>query len=524
MNPLVEIKNLTIRFPEEDKNFEAVKNVSFQIQEGEIVGIVGESGSGKSMSALALMGLLKEQAQISSGEILFRGKDLLKMGKEERRNLQGNEMAMVFQEPMTSLNPVIKIEKQVAETLRLHTKLSKEEIHKKVLAALEEVGLIDAEALCKKYPHELSGGMRQRVMLAQAAICSPSLLIADEPTTALDVVVQAQILQLLKKFHQEKNTSILFISHDLNVIKELCSRVIVMYHGEIVEEGNTKEVLVHPKHEYTKHLVASFPKKNETVISDKKILSLKNLNVYYDIKEGIFAKKGKKHVLHDLNFDVYDGEILGIVGESGCGKSTLCKTILNLHDNYTGTIQRQEQLFTQMVFQDPYSSLNPSKNVGWILEEPLRLRGVKDKKKRKEMVFSMLESIGLDASFAKRKPAELSGGQRQRISIGTALMMDSRLLIADEPVSALDVTVQSQILNLLLKLHEEKKMTILFISHDLNVIRSICQRVIVLYKGKIVEEGTAKEIYENPTHPYTKQLLAAAIGENQESQESLIDF
>lgn len=521
MKSLVEIKNLTISFPEGDTNFEAVKNVSFQIQEGEIVGVVGESGSGKSMSALALMGLLKKHAQIPSGEILFRGKNLLTMSPEERRKLQGSEMAMVFQEPMTSLNPVMKIEKQVGESLRLHTDLPKEEIHKRVIQALEEVGLSDAEAICQKYPHELSGGMRQRVMLAQATVCSPSLIIADEPTTALDVIVQAQILRLLKKFNEEKNTSVLFISHDLNVIKEICSRVVVMYKGEIVEEGDTKEVLTHPKHEYTRHLVASFPQQNDHKENGEEVLSLKDLNVYYDIKGGLFSRKSKKQVIHNLNLTAYDGEILGIVGESGCGKSTLCKTILGLHDTYTGTVQMKDGLRPQMVFQDPFSSLNPAKTIGWILEEPLKLRGIKDAKKRKEMVADMLEAVGLDASYATRKAAELSGGQRQRISIATALLMDSKLIIADEPVSALDVTVQSQILNLLLKLHEERKMTILFISHDLNVIRSICKRVMVIYKGEIVESGLAEDIYERPAHPYTKMLLDAVVdGETKKESTS----
>ena len=519
MKSLVEINNLTIRFPEEDAHFEAVKNVSFQIREGEILGVVGESGSGKSMSALALMGLLKKDAEISEGEILFRGQSLLDLELGERRKIQGSEMAMVFQEPMTSLNPVMKIEKQVGESLRLHTDLSKEEIHKKVVEALESVGLTEAEAICGKYPHELSGGMRQRVMLAQATICDPSLIIADEPTTALDVIVQAQILRLLKKIHKEKNTSILFISHDLNVIKEICSRVIVMYKGEIVEEGDTIQVLNHPKHEYTKHLVASFPQKNDGEVAEEEVLKLSDLNVYYDTKGGMFTKKGKKHVIHDLNLAAKDGEILGIVGESGCGKSTLCKTILGLHKDYTGTVGMKEGIHPQMVFQDPFGSLNPAKTIGWILEEPLKLRGIKERKQRKKMVADMLEAVGMDATFASRKAAELSGGQRQRISIGTALMMDSKLIIADEPVSALDVTVQSQILNLLLKLHQERKMTMLFISHDLSVIKSICQRVVVIYKGEIVESGYASDVYENPAHPYTKMLLEAVVDGNPDTEE-----
>lgn len=511
MSSLVEIKDLTISFPEGDSNFEAVRNISFQIQDGEIVGVVGESGSGKSMSALALMGLLKKNAQISSGEILFRGQNLLEMSQEQRRKLQGSEMAMVFQEPMTSLNPVMKIGKQVGESLHLHTNLAKEEINKKVIQALKEVGLSDAESICQKYPHELSGGMRQRVMLAQAIVCSPSLIIADEPTTALDVIVQAQILRLLKKFNEEKNTSVLFISHDLNVIKEICSRVVVMYKGEIVETGDTKEVLTNPKHEYTRHLVASFPQQKNQKANGEEVLSMKDLNVYYDIKQGLFAKKRKKQVIHHLNLSAYDGEILGIVGESGCGKSTLCKTILGLHKNYTGQIYMKDGMRPQMVFQDPFGSLNPAKTIGWILEEPLKLRGIKDAKERKQMVASMLEDVGLDPSYANRKAAELSGGQRQRISIAVALLMESKFVIADEPVSALDVTVQSQILNLLLKIHEERKMTMIFISHDLHVIRSICKRVMVIYKGEIVEEGLAEVVYERPVHPYTKLLLESIV-------------
>ena len=512
MEPLVEIKNLSIRFPEGNSTFEAVKGISFSIGKGEIVGVVGESGSGKSMSALALMGLLPKDAEIASGSLCFQGEDLVTMKPEKRRQLCGSKMAMVFQEPMTSLNPVLKIERQVGESLRIHTKLGNAEIHERVVQALSEVGLPDPEGLCGKYPHELSGGMRQRVMIAQAMINSPSLLIADEPTTALDCVVQAQILELLRNIHRTKGTSILFISHDLNVVRALCSRVIVVYKGEIVEEGQTKDVLLHPKHEYTRHLVASIPEGEKGESSGGEILRLTDLNVFYDVRGGLFRKKGKKHVIHDLNLSAREGEIVGIVGESGCGKSTLSKTILGLHDNYMGEVKVRDGVRPQMVFQDPAGSLNPARTIGWILEEPLRLRGIRDRAERRQLVKEMLENVGLDESFAARHPRELSGGQKQRISIGVALLMDPRLVIADEPVSALDVTVQSQILNLLLKLHAEKQMTILFISHDLNVVRGLCSRVMVIYKGVIVEEGLAEEIYEHPAHPYTKLLLEAAIG------------
>ncbi len=520
MEPLVDINDLSIHFPEGNSTFEAVKGISFSIEKGEIVGVVGESGSGKSMSALALMGLLPKDAVIASGTMCFQGEDLLAMRPEKRRQLCGNKMAMVFQEPMTSLNPVLKIEHQVGESLKIHTKLRNGKVHERVVKALSEVGLPDPEGLCSKYPHELSGGMRQRVMIAQAMINEPDLLIADEPTTALDCVVQAQILELLRDIHRTKGTSILFISHDLNVVRALCSRVIVVYNGRIVEEGKTEEVLLHPKHEYTRHLVASIPEGNKEECMGEEILHLDNLNVFYDIRGGLFRKKGKKHVIHDLNLSAKEGEIVGIVGESGCGKSTLCKTILGLHDNYTGSVNVKKGVNPQMVFQDPAGSLNPARTIGWIMEEPLRLRGINNKAERQRIVGEMLENVGLDKSYISRHPRELSGGQKQRISIGVALLMDPRLIIADEPVSALDVTVQSQILKLLLKLHEEKKMTILFISHDLNVVRGICSRVMVIYKGVIVEEGLSEEVYEKPVHPYTKLLLKAAIGEKAFSDNS----
>ena len=432
MEPLVEIKNLSIRFPEGNSTFEAVKGISFSIGKGEIVGVVGESGSGKSMSALALMGLLPKDAEIASGSLCFQGEDLVTMKPEKRRQLCGSKMAMVFQEPMTSLNPVLKIERQVGESLRIHTKLGNSEIHERVVQALSEVGLPDPEGLCGKYPHELSGGMRQRVMIAQAMINSPSLLIADEPTTALDCVVQAQILELLRNIHRTKGTSILFISHDLNVVRALCSRVIVVYKGEIVEEGQTEDVLLHPKHEYTRHLVASIPEGEKGESSGGEILRLTDLNVFYDVRGGLFRKKGKKHVIHDLNLSAREGEIVGIVGESGCGKSTLSKTILGLHDNYTGEVKVRDGVRPQMVFQDPAGSLNPARTIGWILEEPLRLRGIRDRAERRQLVKEMLENVGLDESFAARHPRELSGGQKQRISIGVALLMDPRLVIADD--------------------------------------------------------------------------------------------
>lgn len=512
MEALFDVSHLTIGFEENGKINKVVNDISFSIAPGEILGVVGESGSGKSMTALAAMGLLPPQAHVLNGNISFEGRDILNLDKKERSFLSGNKMSMIFQEPMTSLNPVMKIGAQVGESLKLHTKLSREEIRGRVIRALADVGLSDPESLWGKYPHELSGGMRQRVMIAQAMICSPGLLIADEPTTALDVIVQGQILKLLKKLHKDRGISILFISHDLNVIREICQNVIVMYNGMIVERGRVEDVLVHPQHEYTKTLVASIPD-NTTQVEDKKpVLSMEHLDVFYqEDTGGFFKKKGRRRVVKDLSLQVYEGELMGIVGESGCGKSTLAKTIVGLNRDFTGKMVMDKDVHPQMVFQDPFGSLNPARKIGWILSEPLRVRGIKDKRKRREMAEEMLVNVGLDPSFYDRYPHELSGGQRQRISIGTALLMDSRLLVADEPVSALDVTVQSQILELLLNIHKKKHLTILFISHDLNIVRHICHRVAVIYLGRIVEMADVEEIYKNPCHPYTRMLFDAAL-------------
>ena len=490
---LLKIENLTIGFPTKSGIHTVVDHVNLEVGKGEIVGIVGESGSGKSMTSLAVMGLLSEEAQVSEGSIRLNGQELLGMSREERRKIQGRNMSMIFQEPMTSLNPVMKIGTQVGESLKLHTDLDKETIQKRVIETLASVGLRNPETLIDQYPHEISGGMRQRVMIAMAIINHPDLIIADEPTTALDVTVQAQILNLLKKIHRDTGSSILFISHDLNVIKEVCQKVVVMYKGVIVERGDAKEVLKHPKHEYTRKLVASMPDQVKKSQNTKKLLEVSNLNVY-----------------------LYEGEILGVVGESGCGKSTLAKTIVGLNKEFDGKME-MDHLKPQMVFQDPFSSLNPARKIGWIMEEPLKLKGIKDKKQRKEMVDQMLVEIGLDPSFANRYARELSGGQRQRISIGLSLMRGEKLIIADEPVSALDVTVQSQILRLLLKLHDEKNLTYMFISHDLNVVHHMCHRVIVMYLGRIVEMADVDELYDHPCHPYTRMLFDSILTDEEKT-------
>jgi len=491
-----------------------VYDFDISVGAGEIVGIVGESGSGKSMSAHAIAGLLSRKDMKKQGSIMFENEELLSVPRSRLRKIQGDDIAVVFQEPMTSLNPVKTIGYQVEEALRIHSDLSDEELKRAAISMLRDVELDDAEALYYKYPHELSGGMRQRVMIAAALICDPKLLIADEPTTALDVTIQAQIIELLKRINKEKGTAILFISHDLSVVRSLCSRVVVMNKGRIVESGAVDEVFDHPKEDYTKNLIAAIPKFRKlavtTDVSDKPLLEVKNVSARYKKVTGYFQPGAKqKNVVKNVSFTMYEGEIMGLVGESGSGKTTLGKTILGMLDDTDGQIIHYSQM-PQMVFQDPYGSLNPTKTIGWILEEPLRINGKHTKEERHQKACRMLSLVGLDESYLKRKPRALSGGQRQRVCIALALMLEPKLIIADEPVSALDVTVQEQVINLLIKLNKELGIAILFISHDLKVVYELCSRIIVMKNGEIVEQGTDEQIYNDPKEPYTKQLLSSA--------------
>ena len=485
-----------------------VRSLSFSVGEGEIVGIAGESGSGKSMTALSIMGLLPQDMVWDAEEVSLYGERLCKKTEQEYEKLRGNEIAMIFQEPMTSLNPVQKIGKQVEEPLLLHGAFTEEERKNAVIEAMREAGLSNAEELFHRYPHELSGGQRQRVMIAMAMIGKPKLLIADEPTTALDAKTEEQILALLKTLSQKHKMAVLFISHNLYAVRQLCERVLIMKDGELVEEGSTETIFTEPKEDYTKRLLASIPTgekpEEEKQVPGEMLLAVEHLNVYYRQKVGrsFFGKKktdiaqkraslsaDKKQVIFDSSFSIYEGEIVGLVGESGNGKTTLIKTIAGFHNLYDGVIRwNKKGVKMQMVFQDPYSSLNPAKKIGWLLEEPLRLQTKLRAAERKKQALQMLAEVELPAEYYDRYISELSGGQRQRVAIAVALIQKPQLVLLDEPVSALDVTVQAQILALLLRLQKEHRLTYLFISHDRNVIRRLCDRVLVMENGTILSQ------------------------------------
>ena len=585
---LLRAEHVTVAFHEDGAWDEVVKDADFTIRKGEILGVVGESGSGKSMTALGIMGLLKEHGRITEGQLFFDGKELTALAPEEYRALRGCEMSMVFQEPMTSLNPVFTVGKQMEEMLRLHpefvcetevtpdfscngeaaceekpaaleqetvrrTRKEQKSIYRQtVLQALRDAGLKEPEQLYGKYPHELSGGMRQRVMIAMAMILRPKLLIADEPTTALDVTIQAKILKLLKEINEKYGISILFISHDLNIIRRMCDRVLVMCKGEIVEQGSVEQIFEAPQQDYTKKLLhaalgeledakyrkelyasaknaeaessekltkiqTGFDAEPDTGVKSGHIIELDAVNVFYKEKQkvqarkGLFAPSGRKHAVKDVTLHVREGEILGIVGESGSGKSSLAKAIVGLQAQVEGEI-RLGTGTPQMVFQDPYGSLNPSKRIGWLLEEPLRLACPEmTREEREQRVDEILTKVDLPLRYKKRFPSELSGGQRQRVAIALALVLNRKLIVLDEPVSALDVTVQEQILELLLRLRREEGLSYIFISHDMQVIRRVCDYVCVMYQGEIVETAKTEQIFEAPQHAYTKKLIEAAL-------------
>lgn len=574
---LLDIKNLSTHFFTESGVVKAVDNISFQIYRGETIGIVGESGSGKSVTSLSLMRLIAwPPGKIVDGEIFYHNKkseavDLRKISDKEMRNYRGNKISMIFQEPMTSLNPVFRCGHQVDEAIILHQKKTKKEAKQITLQLFQNVQLPNPERIYNAYPHELSGGQKQRVMIAMAMSCNPDILIADEPTTALDVTVQKTILELMTDLKAKINSSIIFITHDLGVIAEVADRVLVMYKGKIVEQGTVLEIFEHPQHPYTKSLLACRPplgkklkrlpvtsdfmteaadgqitEKQITIdsiissneisdeeISDrlknlektKPVLSVKHLKTYFPIKSSFFGKpKQIVKAVDDVSFDVYAGETLGLVGESGCGKTTLGRTIIRLVEPTSGDItfmgknilelslhdMKPLRKDLQIIFQDPYSSLNPRMTIGSAIKEPMQVHGLyQSDKERKDKVFDLLMKVNMKPEFYNRYPHEFSGGQRQRICIARALALNPQFIICDESVSALDVSVQAQVLNLLLSLREEFGFTYIFISHDLGVVKFMSDRMIVMQSGKIEEMGAAEEVYHQPKSIYTKKLIEA---------------
>lgn len=499
---MLRVNNLKVGFSGQ----EVVHGVSFHADAGEIIGIIGESGSGKSVSALSVAGLLGEKAWCS-GDILFKDVNLNALGEKERRAYKGNEISMIFQEPLTSLNPVLRVGRQIEEPLLIHTALSAAERRERVLAVMESVGLPEPEKLIKMYPHELSGGMRQRAMIAMALICNPSLMIADEPTTALDVTLQGQILELLKKVVRERRMACLFISHNMSIVRNFCDRVYVMHDGVFVEDGTPEEIFRSSQDDYTRRLISSIPngipRTDHVMEQAPVVLEVRDFSVYYKQKKKRFCDaKDLEEVVKNVSFSVRKGEMVGLVGQSGCGKSSLSKGILGLQRYTSGTVTYMQDgnavntlknglkngSCLQMVFQDPYSSLNPAKRIGWILEEPLRvMHSELPKKARRARVLEFLEDVGLPAEMADRYPRELSGGQRQRVCIALALIQGAQFIIADEPVSALDVTVQKQILDLLKELQARTGISCLFISHDMAIVRQMCHRVLVMENGTLTE-------------------------------------
>ncbi|HBF60967.1 MAG TPA: microcin ABC transporter ATP-binding protein [Methyloceanibacter sp.] len=526
---LLSIDSLCVDFHAGEKVTHAVKDVSFEIDRGETLALVGESGSGKTVSALSILQLLPyPAASHPAGAIYFKGENLLALPPDGLRHVRGNQISMIFQEPMTSLNPLHTIERQIAEVLRIHMGITGDAARARVIDLLTKVGIPDATERLASYPHQLSGGQRQRVMIAMALANEPDLLIADEPTTALDVTIQAQILELLLQLKDEFNMAMLLITHDLGIVRKMADRVCVMHQGAIVERGTTKDIFEHPKDDYTKHLIASEPKGSPPPADPdaKTILRTDDLKVWFPIKRG-FLRKTVGHIkaVDGIDVDVKEGQTLGVVGESGSGKTTLGQAILRLIssegpivylgqriDGYDSKQMRPLRKELQIVFQDPYGSLSPRMSIGQIIEEGLLIQnpGI-SQKDRDERVARALTEVGLDAKVRDRYPHEFSGGQRQRIAIARALVLEPRFLILDEPTSALDVSVQAQIVDLLRDLQKRHRLAYLFISHDLKVVRALANSILVLRNGKVVEQGPSREVFANPQTDYTKALLAAAF-------------
>ncbi len=536
MTNLVEIENLQVKFNTDSGEVNAVNGISFNIKKGETLALVGESGSGKSVTARTIIRLLADNAIISDQtSIKFNGTNINSYSEKEYQNIRGKNISMIFQEPMSSLNPIYTIENQISEVLKIHGKFSDKELKEKCLELLKQVQIPEPESRLSQYPHQLSGGQRQRIMIAIAIANNPDLLIADEPTTALDVTVQTEILKLLQSLQQKYQMSILFITHDLTIVRQISDRVCVMYNGKIKETGITKEIFENPKDDYTKHLLSSEPEERDLHYdkNGRSILSGENLNVTFNTKVKV---SGRNKVLsinavNNISLDIKEGETLGIVGESGSGKTTLGQTLLRLVDRESNTDVEGEIKFfddridhlsrkqfkpfrnqMQIVFQDPYASLNPRLSVKQIIEEGLIVAlNIKDKKERLNKIENIMNEVGLEPSSMLRFPHEFSGGQRQRIAIARSFVLNPKFVLLDEPTSALDLSIQKQILELLLQLQKNHKTTYIFISHDLRVIRSISHNLIVMKDGSILEQGVAKNILTNPQNDYTKNLIKSAF-------------
>lgn len=551
-NTIASVENLRVEFETKGGKVAGVEDVSFAIKPGETVCIVGESGSGKSVSSLSLMRLVDYGGgEISGGRLLFDRKeggevDLAKTDQTLMRTIRGNEIGMIFQEPMTALNPVFTVGRQLTEGLRLHKKMSREAAEARALELLKQVRIPEPERRLKQYPHELSGGMRQRVVIAMAMACEPRLLIADEPTTALDVTIQAEILALMDRLKRETGTAVMFITHDMAVVAQMADRVVVMFRGNKVEEGPVEEIFENPKHDYTKALLAAVPKLGEMTGTDlprpmklfgvegqtlepipgeaTPILEVKNLVTRFPVQGGLLRRTvARVHAVEDVSFRVNKGQTLSLVGESGCGKSTVGRSLMRLVEPESGHVQfdgcdilalsqkemRKIRRDMQMIFQDPFASLNPQMQLMEQVAEPMRNYGTHKGSELQDRVAHLFDRVELPRSFMKRYPHELSGGQRQRIAIARALALNPKLIVADEAVSALDVSVQAQVLNLMMELQAELGLSYLFISHDMAVVERVSHHVGVMYLGRIVEIGPRRAVFEDPQHPYTKALMKA---------------